>query len=67
MSVFVQSLGYRRVNSALRALDHWLQCGAGNPKLLRRVQQVYGRAQEVGDRAGQRFGAFECDATKLLV
>ncbi len=22
---------------------------------------------EVGDRAGQRFGAFECDATKLVV
>ena len=43
----MQSLGYRRVNSALRALDHWLQTGSGDAEVLRRVQRVYGRAQEV--------------------
>src|SRR2546422_9503975 len=60
-SDFVQSLGYKNINSGLRALDGWLETAEGSPFLLENLVKVRGidpglvsKALEETDQQRQR-------------
>src|SRR5947209_1894645 len=60
-SIFVQSLGYKNINSGLRALDGWIEMAEGSPFLLESLVKLRGldagvvrKALEETDQAQQR-------------
>jgi hypothetical protein len=64
---FMHTLGYRNAASGFRALDQWLDTGAGHPDVLKRLVNAFGVSVESINQAIQETNErFEVESARAL-